>query len=139
MQVTWRGERLWATPDEGSNMIATLALALTLGATPAPPRMVGFLDAAQLVQLCQAEGAEQATNRALCLGYVAGVADQIMMRGGQRLAPSVCLSQDLDVDKLGDAVLRRLSHRRDLSGVAAAAAVRGALQAEFPCPASGRL
>ena len=120
-------------------MIATVALAITLGATPAPPRMVGFLDAAHLVELCQAEGAEQATNRALCLGYVAGVADQIMTRGGPRLGPRVCLSKDLNVDKLGDAVLRRLSHRRDLSGVAAAAAVRGALQADFPCPVPGRL
>lgn len=111
-------------------------IALTIvTALPAPaPTHPGFVDAAQLAAVCSAEGADAAVQRALCLGYVTGVADQLLARPPGRRPPTVCPPADLTPKATLDAVLRHSRFAATAKGIGAADFVRFALERAYPCP-----
>ena len=68
-------------------MIAALILSLITGGAPAPVMMPGFVDAPRLLSLCKAEGPDAKSGQAICLGYVIGVVDQLMVQQSRRDGP----------------------------------------------------
>ncbi|WP_430421096.1 hypothetical protein [Phenylobacterium sp.] len=61
-------------------LVLIAALAIPAPALPPPePTHPGFLDAPRLQALCAAEGVDAAAGHALCLGYVTGVADSLLI------------------------------------------------------------
>lgn len=120
--------------------LAAVAL-MTIPSAPLPPpepTHPGFVDAVQLEALCRAEGPDAGTGRAICLGYVTGVVDTLLLprkgRGG-RVCPR-------DNPTPADAVAAVMRHSRYASaapGVGAADFVRFALERAWPCPPDGIL
>ncbi|HEX5379851.1 MAG TPA: Rap1a/Tai family immunity protein [Phenylobacterium sp.] len=119
----------------------SLVFVLALAVAPAPPpgpAMSGFLDAQQLRNLCLADQIDPSTRRALCLGYIAGAVDQLLVRAASRPTTrrEFCVPRGATVEEVGTVILHRLSRPQDLTGISAASAIRSALHAEYPCPPS---
>lgn len=93
------------------------------------------MDAAQLAAVCSADGPESEAQRALCLGYITGVADQLLARPAGRRPPTVCPPPDLTPKAALDAVMRYVRFAETAKGVGAADFVRFALERAYPCPA----
>ena len=114
--------------------------AIALMAIPAPalpppePTHPGFIDAPRLQALCRAEGAGAASAHALCLGYVTGAADALLVPRGRSRRATVCPPADLTPGDAVVVVTRYGRHASGAAGVGAADFVRFALERAYPCP-----
>lgn len=115
-------------------MIA-FVLAAALAASPQPPLLYNFFDAADLLGHCAARDDKAEVRQSLCMGYVAGALDQLLMQQAT-LNPedrSICPPPGLT---LQGAVIHILDHaswaarERDLG---ASGLVRFALEQSYPC------
>jgi len=111
-----------------------MAFIIVTALPPKPVTHPGFVDAAQLAAACAAEGPQAAQMRAICLGYVTGVADQLLARTPGRRPPAICPPAG---STPGDAVAAVQRHARfaiTAQGIGAADFVRFALERAYPCP-----
>jgi hypothetical protein len=110
-----------------------LALALAL-APVASTNAPGFLDAPSLIRLCNVTGPDAGGARALCIGYVVGVVDRLLMDQSRQEAPKVCLPSGITAEQLVGAVM--VHHRWTVSDVPIGASdfIRSALELAYPCP-----
>lgn len=111
-----------------------MAFIIVTALPPKPVTYPGFVDAAQLAAACAADGPHAAEMRAVCLGYVTGVADQLLARTSGRRPPTICPPPGFTP---GDAVAAVQRHARLASsaqGIGAADFVRFALERACPCP-----
>lgn len=117
-------------------------LALSLAtAIPSPPAGVpGYMNGGQLLAICMAQGADAEVGAMLCLGYVVGAVDQLLAREARRPAHrrAVCLPQDATAEQVRDAILAQIIGHPKAQVHAAAELIRLALEADFPCPPSGK-
>lgn len=107
---------------------------------PTPVAMMqGFVSTGVLRSFCEASDDDPDHGQLLCLGYLAGVTDQLLARESRRRVTrrKICLPADLKVDDLRDAVLAYQAMTDTSDDVAAAASVRVALEATFPCGTLG--
>lgn len=111
-----------------------LALTVVTGLPPQAASLPGFFDAPKLVALCSAKGPDADAAKAVCLGYVLGAADQLLMRQGRRGRPAVCPPGDLTASATLSAVMRHERYASSAKGVGAADFVRVALEQAWPCP-----
>ena len=108
-----------------------LPLAVLAAAALAPASgQAAFIKRDVLLRTCAAGTAAQ---RADCESYIAGVTDS-MLAGGAA-GRTVCLPERIELRALRDAVAGDLESHRQGGDGPAAAAVREALRALFPCPA----
>jgi hypothetical protein len=111
-----------------------MAFIIVTALPPKPVTHPGFVDAAQLAAACDADGPRAAEMRAVCLGYVTGVTDQLLARTAGRRPPTICPPAGFTP---GDAVAAVQRHARFAStaqGIGAADFVRFALERACPCP-----
>jgi hypothetical protein len=114
--------------------------AIALMAIPAPalpppvPTHPGFVDAPRLQALCSADAASA---RALCLGYVTGATDALLVPRGRGRRATLCPPADLTAMDAVDAVTRHSRNASGAAGVGAADFVRFALERAWPCPIEG--
>jgi len=111
-----------------------LALTIVTALPAQAPTHPGFVDAAQLAAVCDAEGSGAATAQALCLGYVTGAVDQILARPAGHRSPTVCPPPDFTPRAALDAVMRYARFASTAKGIGAADFVRFALERAYPCP-----
>jgi hypothetical protein len=64
--------------------------------TPPQPTHPAFMDAPRLQATCDAEGPDAPAAKAVCIGYVMGVVDQLMTRSARRGGPTFCPSADFN-------------------------------------------
>ena len=115
-------------------MLWLMALTITTAIPPPAPKHPAFLDAAQLEALCSAEGPDAASARAICLGYVTGVVDNLLARTARRAPATVCPPADLTPSTAMAAVMRHARYASTAKGIGAADFVRSALEYAYPCP-----
>jgi hypothetical protein len=115
----------------------TLALAVALrGLSLETPPMVGFFDSARLAETCRPAGENAASKQSVCLGYIAGAVDALMMHqaqadGGGR---TICPPAGVTLDSATRAVLARTSWAAAAGkGLSAAGFVKYAMEDAFPC------
>ena len=110
-------------------------LALVVAVAPIEPaNSPGFLDAPSLIKLCNVVGPDAQAARILCIGYIVGVVDRLLMDQSQLDAPTVCLPKGTTADQLLDAVM---VHRRwTISEIPIGASdfIRSAVEQSYPCP-----
>ncbi len=114
-----------------------LMTAVTGLASP-PPTIHGFMDSAKLVATCKADDPADATSEArisVCLGYVAGVMDALMLDQSQRdpEARTICPTSTLTVSAARDAVMQRAGWSVTTRPVGAAGFIEAAFEDAFPC------
>lgn len=111
-----------------------LLLALTLGlTTPSPPELRGFLDAAQLEAYCLAPAGEPDGRLGLCLGYIAGSVDQLLMVPPPLGVDALCTPPRLTVEQLRLDFLAHLKAHPRQRETAAALVVKQAAWTAYPC------
>jgi len=114
-----------------------LALAVVLGSTALEtPPMVGFFDSVTLAETCRATGETAAHKQSVCLGYIAGAIDQLMMAQGLRDgdSPTVCPPTGVTLNTAVQAVMARTGWAAAAGkGLSAAGFVKYALEDAFPC------
>jgi len=113
------------------------ALLLATSSSPAPPRMQGFFDAAQLAAVC---GVDTPSARSICLGYVVGSLDQVMAQQSRR-RPSrrtICPPAGMTAQDVVKVVARHSKFAETATGLGAAGFVRFALEDAYPCARLGR-
>lgn len=112
---------------------ALLALATAPGDYAAGPAMVGFFDAAKLSEACAAD-VRAIDARAICLGYIAGVTDQLLAaqaaRGG---TATICIPPDATAARVVGLVAVYAAWSAQSQGVSAAGFVEAALERAYPC------
>jgi len=111
-----------------------MALTIVTGLPPQPPTHPGFVDAARLQAMCDAEGPDAAMARVVCLGYVMGVVDQLLARPTARRPAAICPPPDFTPKAALEAVMRHTRFASTAKGIGAADFVRFALQQAYPCP-----
>lgn len=112
-----------------------LVLAVSLAASPQPPVMFNFLDAADLLGHCAAKDAVAEVRHSLCLGYIAGAMDQVLMQQGM-LYPeerTVCPPADLTLNAAMASVLDHATWAAREQGLGASGLVKFALEQAYPC------
>ncbi|MCA0303192.1 MAG: hypothetical protein LCH95_12385 [Proteobacteria bacterium] len=87
----------------------------------------------QLIESCQSNAS---TVRALCLGYLAAVADDVRHHeaegpGGERIA---CLPPSPTIDQFRDAFLTFVAAHPEAASQRALQTVKAAMAAHWPCP-----
>jgi hypothetical protein len=116
-------------------------LILTLNFTPlAPaPTIQGFVSSGVLRSLCSAPIGDSDHGASLCLGYLAGVTDQLLARESKRWGSrrKFCLPAGVTMEDLRDVVLSFQSETVAADDVAAAPVIRLAFEAAFPCGMPG--
>jgi len=119
--------------------LAVLALmSIPSSALPPPePTHPGFIDVARLEALCSADGPGAASARAICLGYVTGVADALLLPRGRGRGPRLCPPEDPTPAMAVAAVMRHQRYASAAHGIGAADFVRFALERAWPCPVEG--
>lgn len=131
------------TPTFGRSLVAAwwlVAVLLAAGEAPgkAPPEMLGFFDAAQLGEFCNATGEQARDGHTICLSYVTGVMDQLL--SDQALgAPShrtICVPRDISAAGVMQAVTAYAAWSKSAKGVSGAHFVRYAMEQAYPCSAS---
>ena len=106
-----------------------LALSLTVGA----PTLPGFIDAPRLVALCTETGEGFESARSLCLGYVVGALDELLVRQSATGIRTVCLPADLTARQALTQVMHQAAIVEAGKGVSAASFVQFALEQAYPC------
>lgn len=116
--------------------LAALALlAIPTPALPPPdPTHPGFLDAPRLQALCATEGPDMVSARSLCLGYVTGAMDALLVPRVRGRRVTVCPPADATPIAAVAAVTRHARYASSATGVGAADFVRFALERAWPCP-----
>jgi hypothetical protein len=101
---------------------------------PAPP-ISGFMDAERLSAHCSPASDAEAGMGDVCLGYLAGAADQLMNRQSQLPAAkrSICIPSTTTIGDIKIALLSHLDMLDYEPKAAAAVIVERALAAAFPC------
>ncbi len=114
-------------------------LSLVTGAPPPAGTLPGFLDAAKLVSLCDAAGADAEAARAICIGYVVGSVDQLMAQQARRDASrrTICPPSNMTADAAMKAVVKYSRFGSTATGVGASAFVKFAMEDSFPCQSPG--
>ena len=110
-------------------------LAVGLAASPQPPLMFNFFDAADLLGDCAASDAAAPVRRSLCFGYVAGALDQVLMQQSL-LDPrdrTVCPPATLTLNAAVSAVLDHASWAARERGLGASGLVKFTLEQTYPC------
>jgi hypothetical protein len=108
-----------------------VAMAAAIGLTTPS---VGFFDGPALVATCSASGRQDGARQALCLGYIAGAVDQlVMLESSGKAQQSICPTRGLTLEAAVRAVLERADWAAAAKGVSAADFVRVALEDAFPC------
>ena len=116
-------------------LVLIAALAIPAPALPPPePTHPGFLDAPRLQALCAAEGVDAAAGHALCLGYVTGVADSLLIPRARGRRTTICPPADATPMAAVSAVRRQSRQAIAAAGVGAADFVRVALERAWRCP-----
>ncbi|MFZ3004890.1 MAG: Rap1a/Tai family immunity protein [Phenylobacterium sp.] len=112
-----------------------LLLSLATAIPSPPPGVQGFVSAEDLMILCE----PQDDSSALCLGYLVGALDQLLARQARRPAArhTLCLPKGLTAEMMRDNVMDRVARDPRRRPQAAAEAIRQAVEAEYPCRASG--
>jgi hypothetical protein len=98
--------------------------------------MVGFFDSVGLAETCRASGATAPAKQSLCLGYIAGAVDQLMMGQASRDGDSrsICPPPGVTLDASARAVLARIGWAAAAGkGFGAAGFVKFAMEDAFPC------
>ena len=111
-----------------------IVLSLALGFVTGPAAVPGFIDAPKLAEICAAEAPD---GKAICLGYVAGVVDQVVAYQARLPAErrTICLPRDMTVNRAVDAVQASADWAKTSEGVGASGFVKFALERAFPCEA----
>ena len=113
-----------------------LLLALTLGLTaPSPSELRGFIDAGQLETYCQASAGEEDGRLGLCLGYIAGSVDQLLVTPPLGVG-GLCPPPNLTVEQVRLHFLAHLKAHPRQRETAAALVVRQAASAAYRCEMS---
>lgn len=120
-------------------MLAALILSLVIGSTPASPTMPGFLDAARLVSMCNASGADAKSGQSLCMGYVVGAIDQLMAQqlSGDTPRRTICPPMAMTANDAVKAVVRSSRFAPTARGIGASSFIRFALEDTYPCQVRG--
>ena len=111
-----------------------MALIIVAALPPKPVTHPGFIDASQLAAACVADGPRAAEMRAVCLGYVTGVTDQLLARNAGRRPPTICPPAGFTPGDAVAAVQRHVRFASTAQGIGAADFVRFALERACPCP-----
>lgn len=120
--------------------IQTIAAVLALAAAPgdygAGSSMVGFIDAATLSAACAAD-VRAVDARAICLGYIAGAADQLLASQSIRgpASRTICIPSGTNTSTVVATVSAYAAWSRNAKGVSAAGFVEAALERAYPCRA----
>lgn len=96
--------------------------------------LVGFLDAATLSEACAASAVDA---RAICMGYIAGAADQLLAAQAGRgpAAQRICIPQGSRTATVVAVVATYAAWSHDAEGISAASFVEAVLQRAYPCQA----
>jgi hypothetical protein len=99
------------------------------------PGPLGFFDGARLADTCAAKGGAAASKQSVCLGYVGGVVDLLMLQQGAADAGvrTICPPAAFTLDSAVRAVMDRSNLAKVSGGVSAAGFVKFALEDAFPC------
>ena len=111
-----------------------LAFATAPGEFGAGSSMVGFLDAATLSAACAAD-VRAVDARAICLGYVAGAADQLLAAQASRgpASRTICIPSGVNTSTVVATVGAYAAWSSKAKGVSAAGFVEAALERAYPC------
>jgi hypothetical protein len=104
-----------------------LAMLMAFGTQAAPQYVIGTMDGEALYQACRADPA------GLCLGYVAGVYDDIRSEDANSDDPRVCPSPKVTVEQIRDIVVRWLADNPAKRIYSGADLVEAALEQAWPC------
>jgi hypothetical protein len=120
-------------------MLGLLLLSLVTGSPPPPPTMSGFVDAAKLISMCQAEGPDAMAGQSICVGYVIGAVDQLMAQQARRDGPSrtICPPKAMTVNEAVAAVVKYSRFGKTAQGIGAASFIRFAMEDTYPCQVRG--
>lgn len=112
-----------------------MAMIIVTALPPPQPTHPAFLDAARLQAVCDLDdGPDAASAKVFCMGYVMGVADQLLARPSRRGGPTLCPSADFTPKAAVEAVQRQGRYASSAKGIGAAEFVRFALERAYPCP-----
>lgn len=113
----------------------SLLLAAALAASPQPPVMYNFFDATDLLGHCAARDDKAALRNALCMGYVAGAMDQLLMQQAALDSQdrTICPPTTLTLQGVVGHVLDHASWAARERGLGASGLVRFALEQSYPC------
>jgi Rap1a immunity proteins len=112
-----------------------IAVALRSVSFDAPP-MVGLFDSVTLAETCRASGQTSGSKQSVCLGYIAGAIDQLMMSQALKDSDSrtICPPAGMTLDTATQAVLDRTGWAASTGkGLSAAGFVKFAMEDAFPC------
>jgi hypothetical protein len=116
------------------NVAAPLVLmSLIVTPPPPPPPVSGYMNAERLIAHCKPAPDAEVGMAEVCMGYIAGSVDQVLLRQSQ-LAPNrrtVCLPADARIGDVQNAIIANLEAFEP--DTAAAAIVERSLAAAFPC------
>jgi hypothetical protein len=120
-------------------MIGLLILSLTTATAPPPPTMPGFFDAARLAAVCSADGPDAKSGQAICMGYVVGAVDQLMVQQARRdeIRRTICPPKTLSATDAMKAVVKYSRFASTAHGIGAASFVRFAMEDTYPCAIRG--
>jgi hypothetical protein len=113
----------------------SLILAAALAASPQPPVMYNFFDAADLLGHCAARDDNAPVRQSLCLGYVAGALDQILLQQAM-LDPqdrTICPPAGLTLQGAVAHILDHASWAARERELGASGLVRFAFEQSYPC------
>lgn len=116
-----------------SALLAFIAAPAVGAAAGSPMRS---LDAATLSEVCAAD-IQAIDARSICLGYIAGAADQLLAAQAARSqsGQSICIPPDATTLDVVAVVRAHATWSRNSKGVSGAGFVEAALQSGYPCRA----
>jgi hypothetical protein len=120
--------------DRQAAAMLPILLASALVAASPTPVALGYFDGETLVEACNARGAAASAKGAVCLGYVSGAVDAILMQQAADRR-TICPPPGLKLDALVHSVLARAAWAAKARGLGAASFVKLALEDAFPCRA----
>jgi hypothetical protein len=112
-----------------------ILLAMALAAMPATVPVTGFMTAARLEQHCLATPGDPGGLSDVCIGYLAGSIDQILVR----MAPMgltgqpICLPSNLTIGEVRSTFLAYLQSHSEARPLAAADVMEEAVTVAYPC------
>lgn len=110
-------------------------LAMALAAAPATVPVTGFMTAERLEQHCLAAPGDPGGLSDVCIGYLAGSIDQILVR----LAPMglttqpICLPSNLTLGEVRSTFLSYVRTHSEVRPLAAADVIEDAVAVAYPC------
>jgi hypothetical protein len=116
-----------------------LLLSLITGTPPPPAMTPGFLDAQKLVSFCSASGPDAKSGQSICIGYVVGAVDQLLVQQARRddVRRTICPPKTLTPTDAVNAVVKYSRFAGTARGIGAAGFVRFAMEETFPCTVRG--